>query len=96
MNCGSASEGFSVATWLGDAEADYPIYGSIDEIKTQVKAAYKKDHPRDSNLTSTTTRSRREVLDIPLSTTNNYMTDVEAASIRKSCPKVSPNNEALS
>jgi hypothetical protein len=95
MNCGSASEGFSVAAWLGDTEADCPIAGGIDEIKTQIKASYKKDHERNPNLTSTATRSREETLNNPVSTENIYMTDAEAASISKPRPKVSLKDETL-
>jgi hypothetical protein len=40
MNCASASEGFSVTTWLGDGEADFPISGGDNAIRTQITAAY--------------------------------------------------------
>jgi len=96
MNCGSASEGFSVAAWLGDAEADCPISGGIDQIKTQIKSAYKKDHARNPNLTSTITRSQGETLNSSLSTTNAYMTNAEIASLHKPRPKVTPNDETSS
>jgi len=96
MNCGSASEGFSVAAWLRDAEADCPISGGIDEIKTQIKSAYKKDHARNPNLTSTITRSQGETLNSSLSTTNAYMTNAEIASLHKPRPKVTPNDETSS
>jgi hypothetical protein len=86
MNCGSKSEGFSVASWLGDPGADCPISGSINEIRTQTKAAYKKDHAKNPNLTSTISRRRGDTLDSPLSL-NSYMTDAEAASIRRPPPR---------
>jgi hypothetical protein len=83
INCGSASKGFSVAAWLGDEEADRPISGSIDEIKTQIKADYKRDHAKNSVLTVPRARYRGDPPDIPPSTASTYMTDAEAASIRK-------------
>jgi hypothetical protein len=62
----------------------------------KLKLLIKKDHARNPNLTSTTTRSRGETLNIPVSAINNYMTDAEAALIRKSHAKVPPKDESLS
>ncbi|UJR26028.1 hypothetical protein I4U23_007374 [Adineta vaga] len=95
MNCGSASEGFSVAAWLGDADADCPLLGGIDEIKTQVKAVYKRDHARNIDLTTTKTIFRGRTLNVPSPTLTTFMTDTEAASIRKPRVKEPTNNEPI-
>ncbi|CAF1471563.1 unnamed protein product [Adineta steineri] len=94
MNCGSASEGFSVAAWLGDADVDCPLSGDIDEIKTQVKAVYKKDHAKNVDGNSTTIRFRGKTLDVPLPKLTTFMTDTEAASIRLSRQKLSSKDES--
>lgn len=83
INCGSAVEGFSVSAWLGDKDADFSINGGIEDIKTQVKAVYKKDHARTIDLTTTPIRVRGRTVDIPMTTPTTYMTDAEAATIRK-------------
>ncbi|CAF0751553.1 unnamed protein product [Rotaria sordida] len=96
MNCGSASLGFSVAAWLGDKEADCSISGDIEEIKTQVKTVYTRDHARNLDLTTTTTiRFRGKTLNVPSPTLNTYMTDAEAASSRKPKQKVISQDEGL-
>ncbi len=95
MNCGSASEGFSVTAWLGDPEADCPLSGDVDEIKTHVKAIYKKDHARNLDLTSPTIHFRGKTLDIPLPVLDTFMTDAEAASIRKPRQNASSKDESL-
>jgi hypothetical protein len=45
MNCGSASDGYRVAPWLGDPEADCPIGGSAHEIEAQITSSYREHHP---------------------------------------------------
>ncbi len=40
MTYALASEGFSVTTWLGDEEADFPISGGDNAMGTQITAAY--------------------------------------------------------
>ncbi|CAF3965991.1 unnamed protein product [Rotaria sp. Silwood2] len=96
INCGSASDGLSVAAWLSDREADCSISGGIEEIKTQVKAVYKRDHARNLDLTSTTVRFRGKTIDVLPPTLNTFMTDAEAASIRKPIQKkVTSKNEAM-
>jgi hypothetical protein len=81
MNCGS--EAFSVAAWLGDSEADCPISGNRNEIRAQIKAAYKNDHTKNPNLPPTINRRPGDTLDKSISSSNTYMTDAEVASIRK-------------
>lgn len=95
MNCGSSSEGFSVAEWLGDPEADCPLTGDVSEIKTQVKSVYRKDHARHIDLTSTKTVVRGKTLHVPPPTLTTFMTDAEAASIRKPRPKEPIRDEPL-
>ncbi|CAF0797848.1 unnamed protein product [Rotaria sp. Silwood1] len=96
INCGLASEGFSVAAWLGDSDADCPISGGIEDIKTQVKVVYQRDHARNIDLSSTTIRFRGKTIDVPLPTSTTFMTDAEAASIRKPIQKkVTSKNEDL-
>ena len=93
VNCGSASEGFSVAGWLGDEEANCCISGGIAEIQSQVKVVYRKDRVRNPDLSPMTTRFRGKTLDVPLPTVEAYMTDSEAASIPKPRLHLSPNNQ---
>ena len=89
INCGSAVEGFSVSAWLGDKDADCDISGGVEDIKTQVKAVYRRDHVRNIELTpASTLRVRGKTVDISIPTSTTYMTDKEAASIRK--PKQKP------
>ncbi|CAF2115570.1 unnamed protein product [Rotaria magnacalcarata] len=95
MNCGSALNGFSVAAWLGDAEADFSMSVCIEEIKTEVKAVYKRDHARTIDLTTRTTRFRGRTLDVPSPTLTHFMTDAEAASIRVPIRKKKNEDETL-
>lgn len=95
INCGSASEGISVAAWLGDTEADCPVSGGIEEIKKQVKAVYQRDHARNQNLNTSNIIFRGKTLNISSPTLNTFMTDAEAASLRKPKQHTSSSHETL-
>lgn len=95
MNCGSASEGFSVSAWLGDPEADCPMSGGVEEIKAQVKTIYERDHARTIDLASTEIRFRGKTLDVPIPKPTEYLTDAEAASLPKIIKRPPKNNESI-
>ena len=81
MNIDSTPQGGFVANWLGDPEVNCPLSGEKDDIERQIKAAYREDHRMNPNLSSRNYRA--DSLNEATSSTNNYMTNREAASIRR-------------
>ncbi|CAF1396182.1 unnamed protein product [Didymodactylos carnosus] len=87
INYGS-SDGFSLADWLGEPEADCPISGSIDEIRAQMTSSYQKHHTRNPIMIKMSSRSPEDKLsNIP----RNLSAAGEYSSTRSDLPRFGRN-----
>ncbi len=75
VNFRSFSNTSFMVDWLGDADTDCSISGDSKTIQAQIKAIYRKNHPRISNSASMTVGARTPASNVSWSLSGVIMAD---------------------